>query len=185
MLACAAVSTRETDRALISAVAAGDRRALATLYDRHGGALVAVGVAILRNRAEAEDVLHDVFVEAWKRAHTYDPARASVRGWLMLRMRSRALDRVRSAAWARRAPQDAAPEESAHSGAETNADLGKLGPRVAALSEPQRAVLEMGYLRGMSSGEIGRALGVPTSTVKSRLAAALKSLREGFVEAES
>ena len=77
------------DASLMQAVAAGDRAALATLYDRHAPILLALGSRIVPDRAEVEDVLHDVFLEAWRRAHRYDPRRASVRTWLAVRMRSR------------------------------------------------------------------------------------------------
>ncbi|HEY2216370.1 MAG TPA: sigma factor, partial [Solirubrobacteraceae bacterium] len=70
--------------------AAGDRAALGLLYDRFAPSMLAVGQRILGSAREAEDLVHDVFLEAWLRARYYDPARGSVRTWLMLRLRSRA-----------------------------------------------------------------------------------------------
>ena len=75
-------------------LARGGREALAELYDRHSPAMLGLGLKLLRDRGEAEEILHDVFLEAWKRAGDYDPSRGSVRTWLMLRMRSRCLDRI-------------------------------------------------------------------------------------------
>ena len=60
--------TRREDQELIGRVASGDRDALAALYDRHSGTMMAIGLKILRDAGEAEDVLHDVFLEAWDRA---------------------------------------------------------------------------------------------------------------------
>ena len=65
-------------------VASGDQDALGVLYDRHGPTMMAVGLKILRNPREAEDLLHDVFVEAWNRAGTYDPKRGSVRAFSII-----------------------------------------------------------------------------------------------------
>src|SRR5262245_50133881 len=90
----------ERDTVLVAAVAAGDRGALARLYDRYAVTLLAVGQRILGGRREAEDLVHDVFLEAWRQASGYDPARGTVRAWLLVRLRSRALDRHRAASGA-------------------------------------------------------------------------------------
>src|SRR3954465_16018107 len=79
------------DVELISGAAAGDRDCLAALYDRYAPACLAVGRRILGDRREAEDLLHDVFLEAWRRAGDYDQGRGTVRAWLLMRIRSRAL----------------------------------------------------------------------------------------------
>src|SRR3954464_6661439 len=87
-----ALDHHEDDR-LVAAVAAGDKRALGALYDRHARSLLVLGLRILQDRPAAEDVLHDVFIEAWHQAGAFDPARGTVRAWLVMRMRSRVLDR--------------------------------------------------------------------------------------------
>src|ERR1041385_7882142 len=85
------------DESLVAAMAAGDRAALATLYDRHAPLLLGLALRILRERRDAEDLLHDVFLEAWRTAKDFDPNRGRVRTWLAIRMRSRALDLQKSA----------------------------------------------------------------------------------------
>ncbi len=164
-------------------VASGDQSALGDLYDRHGPTMMAIGLKILKNPREAEDLLHDVFVEAWKRANTYDPGRGSVRAWLCLRMRSRCLDRVKSARWNRSQPL---PERESHMGpgsetsAETMADASRLKAALAELPEEQRVVLILGYFEGLSSSEIAVRLGVPIGTVKSRVAAAMGKMKKAM-----
>src|SRR5437879_1266503 len=91
------------DVTLIQGAAAGDRQCLAALYDRYAPALLAIGRRILGDRREAEDLLHDVFLEVWRQAGDYDEARGTVRAWLLMRMRSRALDRRKAAAFSKRA----------------------------------------------------------------------------------
>lgn len=181
------------DAALVLSVAGGDRKALAALYDRHASSMLGLGVRVLRNRRDAEDVLHDVFIEVWRRAHTYDRARASVRGWLFLMMRCRALDRRKSAAVARSTSLEvtgldvAMANTSSLTSASANADAAPLAldhkRAVAALSrlpEAQQAVLILGYFEGLSSSEIATELDLPIGTVKSRVAAAMRALRDSL-----
>jgi len=84
-------------------MAAGDRGALAALYERHASLLLGLALKIVRERREAEDLLHDVFLEAWRSAKDFDPKRGRVRTWLAIRMRSRALDLQKSARVSRNA----------------------------------------------------------------------------------
>ena len=73
-------------------MARGDSAALALLYDRYAGSMLALARRIVGRGPEAEDVIHDVFLEAWRHAADYDAARGSVKSWLLLRTRSRSLD---------------------------------------------------------------------------------------------
>jgi len=82
----------QRDELLVQAMARSDGEALGALYDRFAGQLLAAGQRFLGGAREAEDLVHDVVLEAWHRAGHYDRTRGSVRTWLMLRLRSRALD---------------------------------------------------------------------------------------------
>ncbi len=160
------------------ALAEGDRSALGLLYDRHAPVMLALAERILGNRREAEDLLHDVFVEVWKHAGDYDPERGSVAAWLRLRMRSRALDRVRSARIARAAPLDDGDLPAADLPDPEMAATGqRLHDALSALPGEQATVLVLGYFEGLSSSEIADRVGVPLGTVKSRAAAAMAKLR--------
>src|SRR4051812_40937878 len=97
----------ESDAELVARMARGERAALATLYSRHAARLLALAVHILRDRAEAEDLLHDVFLEAWQKAASYSEERGAVSAWLSLRARSRAIDRRRSVPRTRAVPLEA------------------------------------------------------------------------------
>ena len=175
------------DVTLISGAAAGDRDCLAALYDRYAPALLAIGRRILGDRREAEDLLHDVFIEVWRKAGDYDESRGSVRAWLLMRMRSRALDRRKAAVFSKRADLPApdavaAVAGDAHSGEdpELGADRDAVRRALAELPAEQRQVLELGYFEGLSSSEIAERVRAPIGTVKSRVAAALAKLRAGF-----
>ena len=172
--------SRAEDAALVARIASGDQKAVGLLYDRYSSILLAVGVRVLGARREAEDLLHDVFLEVWRRAADYNPDRGSVRVWLCMRMRSRALDRIRSAG---RAPnvstEEAKIPEAVHPGEDPSvtADRAVVRRALGALPEEQRVVLLLGYFEGLSSSEIAEKLDLPIGTVKSRVAAGLKKLR--------
>jgi RNA polymerase sigma-70 factor (ECF subfamily) len=175
------------DAALLARVVAGDQQALAAVYDRHSGLLLGLGVRLLSNRAEAEDVLHDVFVEAWKRAADFDPARGSVRTWLAMRMRSRCLDRQKSPRVSRSVEYDTS--EAARTAAPEQDPLLRLQrvrvrEALAALSDDQRTVVELAYFHGLSTNEIAARTGVAQGTVKSRLFAARDKLAKALVDVD-
>ncbi|OFX20332.1 MAG: hypothetical protein A2V77_17110 [Anaeromyxobacter sp. RBG_16_69_14] len=176
------VSESSADATLLAGVASGDREALSCLYDRYGGQLLAIGRRILGDRREAEDLLQDVFLEVWRQAKSYDAARGSVRAWLFMRMRSRALDLLRAVRSRRLVPLEEQPQpELAQPGTAAELPLAldrePIRRAMAQLSPEQLQVLELGYFEGLSSSEIAARMAVPIGTVKSRVAAALAKLR--------
>ncbi|MGD0527313.1 MAG: sigma factor, partial [Polyangiaceae bacterium] len=84
-----------TDVELLQRIAAGDVLAVAELYDRHARMLLALSLRIVRERAEAEDVLHDAFVVVGERAGQYVPERGAVGAWLVTLVRNLSIDRTR------------------------------------------------------------------------------------------
>ena len=167
------------DVALVAAMAKGDREALAALYERHAPVLLGVAMRIVRERREAEDLLHDVFLEAWRHAKDFDPKRGRVRTWLAIRMRSRALDQQKSARVSRNAG-DAGLEALADEGARSSPDHARVRTALAALDGNQRRVVELAYFEGLSCSEIAIRIAVPIGTVKSRIAAGLAHLRQSL-----
>jgi RNA polymerase sigma-70 factor (ECF subfamily) len=168
------------DAALMEAMAKGDESALGSLYDRHSALLHAVALRLLADKSEAEDLVHDVFLEAWRYAADYDPRRAPVRTWLLLRLRSRALDRLRSARMTRTEAleDEQRPEPPAQQpGADDLSDHMRARAALEGLSSEQRMVIELSCYSGRSAADIARELDIPIGTVKSRLAGALKKMR--------
>lgn len=164
-------------------MARGDSTALALLYDRYSGSMLALAQRIVGRGAEAEDVIHDVFLEAWRHAADYDTTRGSVKSWLLLRTRSRSLDVQKSARVSKQVSSldDAWLAELGDSRDTTaGADQGRIRQVLVALPPDQREVLLLGYFEGLSSSEIAERVGVPLGTVKSRVAAALSALRSAL-----
>ena len=170
---------QDLDLRLIRAASRGDQRALAELYDRYAATLSALGHRVLGNAREVEDLLHDVFIEAWRCAKDYDATRGTVRAWLVMRMRSRALDRLRAQGRSKVVLQaeGKVPEREAPDDPSNEPDRARVRAAVARLPEDQRVVLELGYFQGMTSSEIAKEIDVPIGTVKSRVARGLASLR--------
>ncbi len=165
------------DAALVAAMARGDTAALAKLYERHSSLLLGLALRIVRERREAEDLLHDVFLEAWRQARHFDPKRGKARTWLAIRMRSRALDLKKSARVSRNAG-DAGLEVVVDEGERANPDHGRVRNALDELGVDQRKVVELAYFEGLSCSEIAERLDIPVGTVKSRLAAGLTKLRD-------
>jgi RNA polymerase sigma-70 factor (ECF subfamily) len=168
------------DAALVAAMAAGDRKALAALYERHAPLLLGLALRIVRDRREAEDLLHDVFLEAWRSARDFDPKRGRVRTWLAIRMRSRALDLQKSARVSRSSGDDGL-DVIVDEAERASPDHARVRSALAALGPDQRKVLELAYFEGLSCTEIAERVAIPVGTVKSRLAAGLARLRDGLV----
>lgn len=166
----------QVDARLVAAMAAGDRDALSQLYARHSSLLLGLAMRIVRDRREAEDLLHDVFLEAWRSAKDFDPKRGRVRTWLAIRMRSRALDLQKSARVSRNAG-DSGLDVLVDERHGASPDHERVRRALAELGPDQRKVLELAYFEGLSCTEIAARISVPVGTVKSRIAAGLDRLR--------
>lgn len=173
------VAEPDDDSELVRQIVSGDRGALARLYDRYAPLLLAVARRILGDERDPEDLVHDVFLEVWKRAAGYDASRASVRTWLLVRLRSRALDRVKSAHETRMVSR--APERFTNLSDDTSSspssDTRAISTALDALSDDQRRVVLLAYFEGLSGPEIAECMAIPIGTVKSRLSAAIARLR--------
>jgi len=172
-----------SDSDLLHAVARGDEAALAACYDRYHLILFGLIMRILHDRAEAEDVLQDVFLQVWRRAGDFDEARGRAFTWLVTIARSRALDRLRSAGARARLGEEAAQTPRDEVG---DAALDALKSETAAmvrralaeLPEEQSRTLFLAYFEGLTQTEIAARLGDPLGTVKTRMRSGMIKLRE-------
>ncbi len=178
----------DSDEALLAAVREADRSALAALYDRYVPTLLAVACRMLQNRRDAEDLIHDLFLEVWHKAGHYDARRGTVRHWLFMRLRSRAIDRIRALSNARKHAMMISDEAVTGDDREVDitrhADYQHASRAMQQLSEEQRHVLELAYFKGWTCRDIATGCGIPIGTVKSRLAAAVALLRRELSEQE-
>jgi RNA polymerase sigma-70 factor (ECF subfamily) len=170
---------------LVVAIGAGDRAALGTLYDMLAGSLLSLATRFLGDSREAEDLVQDVLLEVWKQAKTYDPKRATVRSWIVMRLRSRAIDRRRSLA-GRHVPTEPATFDKASDDADLTLapDFQRIRAVLSTLPDTQRRAIELAWLGGHSSSEIAELEGIPIGTVKSRIRFAMAALRDALVPAD-
>ena len=169
------------DRTVLDAVRRGDQRSLEELYRRHSPRRYALLLRMLRETADAEEVLQETFIDAWRRAGEYSASRGSVEAWLITIARSRAIDRIRNRGARLRlvkqseqlatadAPQPEPPD--VHAQTRLRKALGTLPPE-------QRRALELAYWEGLSQSEISRETGDPLGTVKTRVRLGLQRLAE-------
>jgi RNA polymerase sigma-70 factor (ECF subfamily) len=176
------VQAMPSDIELMQRAAEGDPEAFAEIYDRHAGVLLALAQRLLPRTVDALDLLHDVFLEAWQHVREYDPGRSAPRTWLIVRLRSRALDRrARAARGSSVANQlETVPGLNPMSG-EGSALQGDLLIEVTraleVLDGDVRRVLELTYFDGLTALEISARDGTAVGTVRSRLARGLTQLR--------
>jgi len=184
-----ALTTSTPDAALVARVAQQDQQALSELYDRYRCLVFSLALRILKERSEAEEVMTDVFFQCWRGAVGFDRARGSVASWLITLCRSRAIDRLRA-----RGRRDASlaalrsdPAHAVASSEEAPDEIAAVQQRRAlvrsalgALSEAQRATLELAYYGGLSHTEIAEQLGEPLGTVKTRIRQTLLALRQSL-----
>lgn len=172
------------DAHLLQQLAAGDNTALAALYDRHSTLLYTVIIRIVEEPAEAQDLLHDLYVSLARRAENYRAGAGSPVGWLLTAARNLALDRVRIDKRRRELLHQASqePEKPFGNNEACAVTVGSdeaaiLRGCVETLSGPQRKALEMAYFDGLTHGEISARLSEPLGTIKARIRRGLLAVK--------
>ncbi len=166
--------------AIARGLARQEPRALEDLYALTSRAAFAVIVRVVHDRGHAEDVQQQVFAEVWRRASEFDPARGTLLSWVLTIAKSRALDHRR-----RRSDQPMEDETLAALGGASEdrafddlIERALVGEALATLPEQERELLRLRFWQGLSQSEIAEQTGVPLGTVKSRMTAGLRRLRE-------
>ena len=183
------------DLDLLQRIVARDTAALADLYDRHSRLLFGLILKIVRNRAEAEEILQEVFVRVWTRAELYDPQLGSPKPWLVRLARNCAIDRIR----ARRIRDIAAStvlDDSVADPAASATDIrtpetvvldaerrGTVMDALAGLPAEQRRLIEAAFFEGYTHSELAKHFGLPLGTVKTRIRTGMIAMRQRLEQA--
>jgi RNA polymerase sigma factor (sigma-70 family) len=180
----------QQDSQLVALVAEGDATALEALYDRYGKAAYSLALRILTDQSLAEDVVRELFLWLWREARRFDPARGTVATYLLSTTHHRAVDVVRREENLRRrhGPEEVlalAPDQP--SGLDDEVEVAErrnqIRAALAELPEPQREALMLAYVGGYTQREIASLVGVPLGTVKTRMAAGMRRLKDELREA--
>lgn len=180
------IGSRRRPRTLVEALRRGDPDALAEVHRTFGATVLGYLRGALRDPVAAEDVHQEVFLEVWRRARSFDPARGSLGNWIMLIARSRAIDHLR-----KRIPEPIDPagpraatmqrEEDPAASPDALIERWRMAVLIAQLPEEEARVLRMRFHDGLSQSEIADRTGVPLGTVKTYMVRGLRRLR-GLME---
>ena len=179
-----------TDEALMEAIQERRPEALETLYDRYSGILKALIMRIIHNETEADDLLQEIYMEAWNQADNFSAAKGKLLGWMVTLTRRRAIDRLRKRqAYARVEERllhetEQQPEAWVHNTTQEDILLSDtrqiLLQAIKGLPPTQREAIEFAYFKGMSQREIAAHTNTPLGTIKTRLELGLKKISEGL-----
>ncbi len=174
------------DILLMGRIAARDAEAYGEIFDEYGSTVLGFLVGMLRDRAQAEEVLQDTFLQVWRQAGRYRPEGATPRGWLLMIARSRALDRVRSQRSRHEREQVVASDPALSASVqapeidelESDERRREVSGALAALPDEQRRCIELAFYDGMTHRQIAEDLEQPLGTVKSRILMGMNKLRQ-------
>jgi RNA polymerase sigma-70 factor (ECF subfamily) len=152
-------------------------------FDLHRAAMMGAATGVLHDASAAEDVVQDIFISLWLNPASWNPRRGSLRSYLVMLSRSRAIDRWRSRTAARTALERSAATTAPPAADAADEVIRRDGTRavvaaVAELPPPQREALLLAYGGGFTAREVAHATGIPLGTAKSRLRLGLTRARE-------
>ena len=173
---------------LVERMRQADVTALEALYECYATVVYSLALRILHNTADAEDVVQEVFLQAWQQAARFDSGRAGVAGWLLMITRSRSLDRLRRTSGRLHREQklgraDAVLPGSAWAIDETlihTEDTERVRFHFDELPAIQRVPIELAFYQGLTYSQIADVLCQPLGTVKTRIRTALHRMRDGL-----
>lgn len=173
--------------ALLRRSALGDATAFATLYDQMAPRLFGLVRRVVRDRAQAEEVTQEAFVDIWRQSARFDPAQGSAVGWMLTIAHRKAVDRVRSSeATSRRDDTYHRQDLGSGSGddpghqAERRFDRQRVRQALSSLTDVQRQTIELAYFGGYTHTQVATMLDIPLGTAKTRIRDGLIRLRDAL-----
>lgn len=164
---------------LVSLLQSQNEQAFGYLYDNYAGALLGIINQIIPDRETSNDVLQEVFINIWRKVHTYDPAKGRLFTWMLNVARNAAIDKVRSRNYQENLKNQSLPEDVNTIGQSVRVQTDDYGLRklVGKLKDDQKVLIDLSYFQGFTHEEIAKMLALPLGTVKTRIRSALTQLR--------
>lgn len=185
----AQIARNEEDALLLKQIVQRDQQALSRLYDRYSALIYTLVLRVVKSTAEAEDLVQEIFVQIWSKAHLFSDAKGSVYTWVMTIARRRAIDKIRSQDFINKGEttdDDERPIDLPDNAYDTNPlhaaisseyeELMRSG--LAMLGAEQQSIIELSYYEGYTQAQIAERLHLPLGTVKTRMRQGLIKLRD-------
>lgn len=170
------------DSLLLERVRMQDQSAMTEIFDRYARMAYSVAFRVLKDPAQAEDVMQDVFFQLWQNPASFATGRGSLGAWLAVVVRNRAIDAIR-----KRRPSDSvddvvlAAKTNLASEVERNTIVQRVRGVLSGLPAEQRQSMEMAFFEGLTHAEIAAQTGDPLGTVKTRIRTALITVRKAML----
>ena len=164
----------------------GDERAFAEWYDATSARAYGLAVRVLRDRAQAEEVTQESYLDCWRHAARFDPGRGSAIAWLLTIVHRKAVDRVRSAEAAGRREsayghrEQTVPHDETAEAAAASLEATRVRAALADLTTKQREAVELAFLGGYTHSEVAAMLELPVGTAKTRIRDGLIRMRDAL-----
>jgi RNA polymerase sigma-70 factor, ECF subfamily len=170
---------------ILGQIARSNQQAMADLYDRTSALIYGLALRMLGEKCAAEEITQDVYMQVWRKAETFDPARSSVLSWMVTIARSRALDKLR-ASKARLSREDDSelvdlfrdPSPDPEHASSESERVQFVRQLLSHLPTNQRNMIELAFFSGLTHSEIATRTGLPLGTIKARIRSGMIHLRE-------
>lgn len=180
--------TSSSDAGLVISISRWEEEALAEVYRRHAGAVFGLARRVIGNAQLAEEVVQEIFLRLWSQPDRYDPARGSLRSFLLTQTHGRAVDLLR-ADTSRRIREERDARTTAESGYDIEHEVWDLTVAdhlhevVSDLPQHEREAIELAYYSGLTYREVATVLNEAEGTVKGRIRSGLKRMHGALVDA--
>jgi RNA polymerase sigma-70 factor, ECF subfamily len=175
---------RDVEENMMRAFLRNEPAVAAAIHARYAPRIYGLGLVLLKNRADAEDLVQDTFLKVWRVGSTFDPLRGSLDGWILMIARGLAIDLLRRRTLeAKKLSSEPRHSEASHEPgpercAEYHDSIARARKAMDQLPERQRTALELAYLGDRTSTQVARLEGIPLGTAKSRIRKGIANLRE-------
>jgi RNA polymerase sigma-70 factor, ECF subfamily len=175
------------EKFLIERIVLRNEKSLEELYDRYSRIIFSLALRIVKKKEDAEEILQNVFLQIWDKAHTFDYQKGNVYSWIITLTRNKAIDKLRSKSYKTESQNVTIKEDlltftnasynSTIDAVTMNERISIVKNAISQIPEEQKSIIELAYFEGYTQAEISETLNIPLGTVKTRMRQAMIKLR--------